>query len=70
MVLVFCYFVRYKTPYHTHFCSPIPRRKLFIKNKVWELYLSYPVSWASRIAFGTDKTIATHTKEYIETLQT
>lgn len=41
-------------------CFPIPRQKR-IKNKVWELYLLYPFSLASRIAYGTDKTIATHT---------
>lgn len=35
--------------------------KKWIKNKVWELYLLYPFSLASRIAYGTDKTIATHT---------
>ena len=32
-----------------------------IKNKVWELYLLYPFSLASRIALTVDKTIATHT---------
>lgn len=39
---------------------PNPPKKR-IKNKVWELYLLYPFSLASRIAYGTDKTIATHT---------
>ena len=29
-----------------------------IKNKVWELYLLYPFSLASRIAYGTDKIAA------------
>lgn len=38
----------------------IPPRKR-IKNKVWELYLFYPFSLASRIALTVDKTIATHT---------
>ncbi len=41
-------------------CFLIPRQKR-IKNKVWELYLSYPFSLASRIARSMDKTIATHT---------
>lgn len=37
-----------------------------LKNKVWELYLLYPFSLASRIAYGTDKTIATHTnRQYL-----
>ena len=44
------------------FCPLNPQKKAVIKiNKVWELYLPYPISLASRIAYGTDKTIA-HTK--------
>ena len=35
-----------------------------IKNKVWELYLLYPFSLASRIAYGTDKTIATYPHQF------
>ena len=38
-------------------CQPIPRSKQ-IKNKVWELYLLYPIDGASRIALVPDKAIA------------
>lgn len=48
----------------------IPRRKLLIINKVWELYCLILFLGLLALPFGTDKTIATHTKDYIETLQT
>ena len=36
-----------------------------LKNKVWELYLLYPIDWLLALPCSMDKTIATHTKGYV-----
>ena len=40
------------------------RKQLY--KKVWELYLLHPISLASRIANGTDKTIAHTIRQYLK----
>ena len=40
------------------------RKQLY--KKVWELYLLHPISLASRIANGTDKTIAHTNRQYLK----
>ena len=48
---------------YLRFCPSIPRRKLLIINKVWELYLPYPKVRLLALPSSMDKTIA-HTIGY------